>query len=120
MAENGSISSIDCKELELSETYTQSFLRCKKRIHFNGLTTSLDTENPFKSVGKRNERERKRVKVVNQGFATLRQHLPIRKNKKTSKVETLRAAVEYINQLNKLLNGIEDKEDNQEDDQVSW
>lgn len=56
------------------------------------------------SVARRNERERNRVKMVNMGFATLRQHVPNgAKNKKMSKVETLRSAVEYIRQLQKVL-----------------
>lgn len=56
-------------------------------------------------AARRNERERNRVKLVNLGFATLRHHVPNgAKNKKMSKVETLRSAVDYINQLQKLLN----------------
>jgi len=56
-------------------------------------------------AARRNERERNRVKLVNLGFATLRQHVPNgAKNKKMSKVETLRSAVDYINQLQRLLN----------------
>ncbi|KAL3883783.1 hypothetical protein ACJMK2_030014 [Sinanodonta woodiana] len=52
-----------------------------------------------------NER-RRRVKMVNLGFETLRQHVPSgKKNKKMSKVETLRSACEYIKQLQDLLNG---------------
>ena len=53
---------------------------------------------------RRNERERNRVKLVNLGFNTLRQHVPSgAKNKKMSKVETLRAAVEYIKTLQEVL-----------------
>lgn len=60
------------------------------------------------AVARRNERERNRVKMVNLGFATLRQHIPNgAKNKKMSKVETLRSAVEYISQLQALLNQVE-------------
>nr|CAC27516.1 ASH1 protein [Cupiennius salei] len=54
------------------------------------------------SVARRNERERNRVRQVNLGFATLRQHVPNR-SKKMSKVETLRSAVQYIRQLQALL-----------------
>lgn len=54
------------------------------------------------SVARRNERERNRVRQVNLGFATLRQHVPNR-SKKMSKVETLRSAVQYIRQLQSLL-----------------
>ncbi|XP_058800759.1 achaete-scute homolog 1a-like [Phymastichus coffea] len=73
------------------------------------------------SVARRNARERNRVKQVNNGFATLRQHIPqslaqaLGSNtagthggaragsKKLSKVETLRMAVEYIRNLQQLL-----------------
>ena len=78
-------------------------LRCKRRVDFTGLGCKLvDSQNP--SVSRRNERERKRVKMVNLGFETLRQHVPSgRKNKKMSKVETLRSAVQYIKQLQDML-----------------
>ncbi|XP_064488556.1 achaete-scute homolog 2-like [Ornithodoros turicata] len=55
------------------------------------------------SVARRNERERNRVRLVNHGFNTLRQHVPCGGNKKLSKVETLRSAVEYIQELQELL-----------------
>ena len=54
------------------------------------------------SVSRRNARERNRVKQVNNGFATLRTHIPHLKNK-TSKVDTLRAAVDYIMALRNLM-----------------
>ncbi|XP_034952023.1 achaete-scute complex protein T3-like [Chelonus insularis] len=75
------------------------------------------------SVARRNARERNRVKQVNNGFATLRQHIPqsvaqaLGSNtagthggsragsKKLSKVETLRMAVEYIRTLQRMLDG---------------
>uniref|UniRef100_A0A6V7LCT4 BHLH domain-containing protein n=1 Tax=Bracon brevicornis TaxID=1563983 RepID=A0A6V7LCT4_9HYME len=73
------------------------------------------------SVARRNARERNRVKQVNNGFATLRQHIPQSVaaalghntagthggaragSKKLSKVETLRMAVEYIRSLQRQL-----------------
>lgn len=55
------------------------------------------------AVSKRNERERNRVKLVNMGFQTLRQHIPNGKGK-LSKVQTLRSAVDYIRQLQSFLN----------------
>ncbi|XP_058063349.1 achaete-scute complex protein T4-like [Anopheles bellator] len=66
------------------------------------------------SVQRRNARERNRVKQVNNGFANLRQHIPLTvvtaltngsrgANKKLSKVDTLRLAVEYIRSLQRLL-----------------
>ncbi|ESN98490.1 hypothetical protein HELRODRAFT_148299, partial [Helobdella robusta] len=53
---------------------------------------------------RRNERERNRVKQVNLGFDRLREHVPQgRSNKKLSKVDTLKAAVTYIQQLRQVL-----------------
>ncbi len=78
-------------------------VRCKRRIHFNNLGYTLSQPQP-QQVARRNERERNRVKLVNLGFASLRQQLPNgENNKKMSKVETLRSAVEYIRQLQTLL-----------------
>ncbi|XP_015909772.1 achaete-scute homolog 2 [Parasteatoda tepidariorum] len=59
---------------------------------------------PSTAVSRRNARERKRVRLVNLGFSTLRERVPPgSKNKKLSKVETLRAAIEYIRQLQGML-----------------
>lgn len=59
-------------------------------------------------IQKRNERERQRVKCVNQGYAKLREHLPGQNNnKRLSKVETLRATIRYI----KYLQGLVEAED---------
>ncbi|XP_022710465.1 uncharacterized protein LOC111273033 [Varroa jacobsoni] len=57
------------------------------------------------SVARRNERERRRVQHVNRTFDTLRHHVQGYKNanKKMSKVETLRCAVEYIRELQTIL-----------------
>ncbi|NWU88879.1 ASCL3 protein, partial [Upupa epops] len=55
-------------------------------------------------VRKRNERERQRVKCVNEGYAKLRHHLPEEYlEKRLSKVETLRAAIKYISYLQSVL-----------------
>ncbi|KAI8515087.1 noradrenergic neuron fate commitment [Branchiostoma belcheri] len=55
-------------------------------------------------MSRRNERERQRVRMVNMGFANLRNLVPDgRTNKKMSKVETLRSAMEYIRQLKELV-----------------
>ncbi|PFX28265.1 achaete-scute homolog 3-like [Stylophora pistillata] len=57
------------------------------------------------SILRRNERERNRVKLVSDGFATLRKHIPTTPaNKKLSKVETLRNAIEYIKHVQRVLN----------------
>nr|XP_008294169.1 PREDICTED: achaete-scute homolog 5-like [Stegastes partitus] len=63
-------------------------------------------ECPFEPafIQKRNERERQRVKCVNQGYAKLRDHLPGHSaDKRLSKVETLRAAISYIKYLQGLV-----------------
>ncbi|XP_058481805.1 achaete-scute homolog 4 [Solea solea] len=55
-------------------------------------------------IRKRNERERHRVRCVNEGYARLREHLPEEfEDKRLSKVETLRAAIDYIKHLQSLL-----------------
>ncbi|KAM3859067.1 achaete-scute homolog 4-like [Diretmus argenteus] len=55
-------------------------------------------------IRKRNERERHRVRCVNEGYARLREHLPQElEDKRLSKVETLRAAIDYIRHLQGLL-----------------
>ncbi|KAM7056992.1 PREDICTED: achaete-scute homolog 1 [Sturnus vulgaris] len=78
-------------------------MRCKRRLNFSGFGYSLPQQQPA-AVARRNERERNRVKLVNLGFATLREHVPNgAANKKMSKVETLRSAVEYIRALQQLL-----------------
>jgi len=59
---------------------------------------------PAGSGARRNERERNRVRQVNAGFDRLRDHVPHgRRNRKLSKVDTLRAAVEYITHLRAVL-----------------
>lgn len=64
-------------------------------------------------IRKRNERERIRVRHVNEGYARLREHLPDEPtDKRMSKVETLRAAIRYIKHLESLLDvSKEDKRD---------
>ncbi|KAG7172635.1 achaete-scute homolog 1-like [Homarus americanus] len=76
-------------------------IKCKRRINFGvGYVVSPAPV----AVARRNARERNRVKQVNNGFATLRQHIPgAAKAKKISKVETLKQAVDYIRSLQELL-----------------
>lgn len=92
-------------------------LRCKRKIHFIS-GQSYPGAQPA-SVARRNARERNRVKQVNNGFATLRSHIPASvaaalssekssprnssASKKLSKVETLKMAVEYIRSLQQML-----------------
>ncbi|KAJ7344372.1 hypothetical protein JRQ81_000322 [Phrynocephalus forsythii] len=81
-------------------------LRCKRRLAFPGLAGQQNGGGGggAAAVARRNERERNRVKLVNLGFQTLRQHVPNgAAAKKMSKVETLRSAVEYIRALQQLL-----------------
>ncbi|XP_037668167.1 achaete-scute homolog 5 [Choloepus didactylus] len=60
-------------------------------------------------IQKRNERERQRVKCVNEGYARLRGHLPgALAEKRLSKVQTLRAAIRYIKYLQELLSAAPD------------
>lgn len=85
----------------------------KKKI--NKSTKETKTNSAPVAVARRNARERNRVKQVNNGFATLRQHIPNfiaaafensngrGGNKKLSKVETLKMAVEYIRNLEDIL-----------------
>lgn len=57
-------------------------------------------------IKRRNERERTRVRNVNEGFERLRNHLPLLPNqqdKRLSKVETLRMAISYIKHLQNIL-----------------
>lgn len=78
-------------------------MRVKRRTNFGQLGNYLHQPAPA-AVARRNERERNRVKLVNLGFANLRSQLPDGvKNKKMSKVETLRSAVDYIKHLQELL-----------------
>lgn len=95
----------------------------RPRLRENSLEESSRTPTPL-AVARRNARERNRVRQVNDGFAALRRHIPEEvaaafenansnrgPNKKLSKVETLRMAVEYIRNLESLLNiGHADKE----------
>lgn len=57
-------------------------------------------------IRRRNERERQRVRNVNDGFERLKNHLPINskdKDKRLSKVEILRMAIRYIRNLQDML-----------------
>jgi achaete-scute complex protein len=79
-------------------------LRCKRRLDFANF--NLPRPQPA-AVARRNERERNRVKLINNTFATLREHVPSTfrksKSKKLSKVDTLRGAIDYIQSLQQVL-----------------
>lgn len=89
------------------DSVTTRHHRCKAAAAARKLSLHSPSPQPPYSaaVARRNERERKRVHLVNMGFASLRSHLPDWPvaSKKLSKVETLRSAVEYITKLQQLL-----------------
>lgn len=71
---------------------------------FHGTIGSCEYSFEPAFIRKRNERERHRVRCVNEGYARLREHLPQElEDKRLSKVETLRAAIHYIKHLQSLL-----------------
>ncbi|PNJ82982.1 LOW QUALITY PROTEIN: ASCL4 isoform 1 [Pongo abelii] len=75
---------------------------CARRRQYLPLPLGGAFEPAF--LRKRNERERQRVRCVNEGYARLRDHLPREQaDKRLSKVETLRAAIGYIKHLQELL-----------------
>jgi len=98
----------------------KEIVRCKRKLDF--IADDVDAESPepgrrragnsarrpTASVARRNERERKRVSLINRTFEILRDQLPAslwghRNLAKVSKVETLRAAIGYIRTLEELL-----------------
>ncbi|XP_013778157.1 achaete-scute homolog 1-like [Limulus polyphemus] len=88
-------------------------LQSSQKVSLDALSYSLPSKPA--TVARRNQRERNRVRLVNLGFANLRQHVPNNtKNKKMSKVETLRSAVEYIRQLQRLLSQNDDTKHEEE------
>ncbi|KAK0395387.1 hypothetical protein QR680_001254 [Steinernema hermaphroditum] len=55
-------------------------------------------------IGKRNRRERDRVRCVNEGYEILRSALPLQEHeRRISKVDTLRLAIFYIKHLDSML-----------------
>lgn len=85
-------------------------INCKRKLDFTqACQPELYGLKPGQqiTVARRNERERNRVKLINMTFATLRDHLPYEpdtsKNKKMSKVDTLKAAINYIKYLQELV-----------------
>lgn len=70
--------------------------RPRRRRSNHSLVATMDPV----AVARRNERERNRVKQVNDGFDALRKKVPfLPDKKKLSKVEILRYAMMYINDL---------------------
>ena len=80
------------------------------RIPVPGVIDCIDLAMEPAFIRKRNERERERVRCVNEGYARLREHLPLdKRDKRISKVETLKFAISYIGELQDLLTTQEDK-----------
>ena len=105
MVTSSSFSSNNDLNVQNKKPYIDPFSKeCK--IPLPTWIQNQDVYDNFSGVQKRNERERARVKNVNEGFDRLRKHLPLtkkEKEKRLSKVETLRLAIRYIRQLNCLL-----------------
>ncbi|KFO61225.1 Achaete-scute 4, partial [Corvus brachyrhynchos] len=77
---------------------------CISYIPFPGYMGIYDCSFEPAFIRKRNERERQRVRCVNEGYTRLREHLPKEfADRRLSKVETLRAAISYIKHLQSLL-----------------
>lgn len=82
--------------------YSPRYIGCFSYLSYHGHLQEYSFEPAF--IHKRNERERQRVRCVNDGYARLRDHLPREfEDKRLSKVETLRAAINYIKHLENLL-----------------
>lgn len=83
---------------------TNSFRRDHPAPKGKSIATATTPKHPA-AVARRNARERNRVRQVNMGFVTLRNHIPHSgsKAKKLSKVETLRQAASYIRYLREML-----------------
>ncbi|XP_070576288.1 achaete-scute homolog 5-like [Ptychodera flava] len=65
-------------------------------------------------IRRRNERERERVRCVNEGYVRLREHIPMdNPEKRLSKVETLRAAIKYIKHLQDVLSDVQNIDPNE-------
>ncbi|XP_074681471.1 achaete-scute homolog 4 [Strix aluco] len=77
---------------------------CISYIPLPGYVSIYDYSFEPAFIRKRNERERQRVRCVNEGYTRLKEHLPKEfADKRLSKVETLRAAISYIKHLQSLL-----------------
>lgn len=74
-----------------------------KNMNHHGIINRRKEKEP-EMVERRNERERMRVRLVNDAFRLLRSHIPVDpRQKKLSKVNTLRLAIQYIKYLQRLI-----------------
>uniref|UniRef100_A0A1I8P7M3 BHLH domain-containing protein n=1 Tax=Stomoxys calcitrans TaxID=35570 RepID=A0A1I8P7M3_STOCA len=125
------MSSVSCNQSNAQHLFPTTIVSSGKMLKYphiqphpmaeDGKSRKVNRAQPYNaeqsqhSVLRRNARERNRVKQVNNSFARLRQHIPqtiiadLTKGggrgpqKKISKVDTLRIAVEYIRRLEDLL-----------------
>lgn len=96
--------SLHFEQTYLKPVYSQTYSGCLSYLKFPTHLSMYDCSFEPAFIHKRNERERQRVRCVNEGYARLREHLPQEfEDKRLSKVETLRAAISYIKHLQNLL-----------------
>ncbi|XP_065222674.1 transcription factor Atoh1-like [Planococcus citri] len=100
---DGSLQDMQSPEYSLSLSSTTDDLNGSKKKKKSKDTPAVNK--PAQVVARRNARERRRVQAVNGAFQRLRKVVPIEENKskRMSKVKTLQLAIEYINQLQELL-----------------
>lgn len=75
----------------------------QKRTKTNVPTTKRRTSKTPNMISRRNERERNRVHLLNQGFDRLRAVVPKREGEYLSKISTLKKAIWYIEHLDRVL-----------------
>lgn len=112
---NNSPGSSDCQVTMNSNTSPEIVCFNTSRNRVSSLDSNEnqddDPNNGFNSniklyISKRNERERSRVRNVNNAYDNLKLRLPVdpeRLNKRMSKVEILRLAIEYIRNMRMIL-----------------
>ncbi|KAL4641027.1 achaete-scute4-like [Arapaima gigas] len=105
----------------LERAYCQTYTGRFSYVPFPGPLSVYDYSFEPTFIRKRNERERQRVRCVNEGYARLREHLPQEfEDKRLSKVETLRAAISYIKHLQALLEARAAHADHGKSPQTNW
>ncbi|XP_074658738.1 pancreas transcription factor 1 subunit alpha-like [Tubulanus polymorphus] len=92
---------------DYSDAENNSLVGSPRKHHNSQLGRKCGGRQPVKRVQQRyaaNMRERKRMKSINDAFEGLRTRIPlVRGDKKLSKVDTLRSAIDYIHELSQLL-----------------
>ena len=91
----------------LQSTVCNMSIKCKGAKKYGGKSSYRHVphcQKPPHLVAKRNARERRRVEAVNNAFHKLRKHVNFEsKQKRLSKVKTLRVAIDYIHKLQKMI-----------------